>query len=151
MLADERCVPVTKLATRLAAAQCEDLLSQVPAWQLQTRDGVQCLERQFRFADFAGALAFANRLGELADAQDHHPAILVEWGRATVGWWTHVVSGIAPQRLRHGCANRSGLRRVILMARRRAAAFRHGVCELIQTNQRIAPADARIRHALAVS
>ena len=47
-----------------------------------------------RFADFAAALDFTNRIGALAESEDHHPAILTEWGRVTIGWWTHVVGGL---------------------------------------------------------
>jgi len=93
-LADEHCVAVTKASKRIADAARADLLKQIPGWQIQTRDGIERLERQFRFADFAQALEFTNRVGEIADAQDHHPAILTEWGRVTVGWWTHVVTGL---------------------------------------------------------
>ena len=58
------------------------------------RDGVERLERQFRFANFANALEFTKRVGAIAEAEDHHPAILTEWGSVTVGWWTHVVGGL---------------------------------------------------------
>ena len=40
------------------------------------------------------ALEFTNRVGEMAEAEDHHPALLTEWGRVTVAWWTHVVGGL---------------------------------------------------------
>ncbi len=56
--------------------------------------GIRRLERAFRFADWAEALAFTNRVGALAEEADHHPAILIEWGRATVRWWTHVIGGL---------------------------------------------------------
>ena len=42
----------------------------------------------------AQALAFTNKVGELAEAEDHHPAILTEWGLVTVTWWTHKVKGL---------------------------------------------------------
>jgi 4a-hydroxytetrahydrobiopterin dehydratase len=48
----------------------------------------------FRFEDFAQALAFTNAVGELAEAENHHPALLTEWGRVTVTWWTHVARGV---------------------------------------------------------
>jgi 4a-hydroxytetrahydrobiopterin dehydratase len=52
------------------------------------------LEREFRFADFAEALAFVNRVGELAEAEDHHPDIAIHWNRVTLRWWTHVRNAI---------------------------------------------------------
>jgi 4a-hydroxytetrahydrobiopterin dehydratase len=48
------------------------------------------LEREFRFADFAEALAFVNRVGDLAETEDHHPDIALHWNRVTLRWWTHV-------------------------------------------------------------
>jgi 4a-hydroxytetrahydrobiopterin dehydratase len=47
------------------------------------------LQREFRFADFAEALAFVNRVGELAEAENHHPDIAIHWNRVTLRWWTH--------------------------------------------------------------
>jgi 4a-hydroxytetrahydrobiopterin dehydratase len=58
------------------------------------RDGVRRLERVFTFANFADALAFTNRVGALAEAAGHHPALLTEWGRVTVAWWTHKIGGL---------------------------------------------------------
>jgi 4a-hydroxytetrahydrobiopterin dehydratase len=52
------------------------------------------LEKSFRFTNFSEALAFTNRVGQLADQEDHHPAILTEWGKVTVTWWTHVIKGL---------------------------------------------------------
>jgi 4a-hydroxytetrahydrobiopterin dehydratase len=52
------------------------------------------LEREFRFADFRAALAFVNRVGELAEAENHHPDIGIHWNRVTLRWWTHVTNAI---------------------------------------------------------
>lgn len=54
----------------------------------------RALEREFRFRDFAEALAFVNRVGELAEAEDHHPDIALHWNRVTLRWWTHVRDAI---------------------------------------------------------
>jgi 4a-hydroxytetrahydrobiopterin dehydratase len=52
------------------------------------------LERTFRLADFAAALAFVNRVGELAEAENHHPDVAIHWNRVTLRWWTHVENAI---------------------------------------------------------
>jgi 4a-hydroxytetrahydrobiopterin dehydratase len=70
------------------------LLAQVPGWAVRERDGVRRLERVFRFPDFAAALAFTERVGALAEAEGHHPALLTEWGQVTVSWWTHAIHGL---------------------------------------------------------
>ena len=70
------------------------LLREVPAWQLATRDGHRELVRVFRFKNFSEALTFTNAVGELAEAEGHHPALLTEWGSVTVTWWTHAIDGL---------------------------------------------------------
>lgn len=52
------------------------------------------VERVFAFPDFASALAFTNRVGAIAEAEAHHPALTTEWGRVTVAWWTHAIGGL---------------------------------------------------------
>jgi 4a-hydroxytetrahydrobiopterin dehydratase len=54
----------------------------------------KALERTFTFDDFRGALAFVNRVGELAEAEDHHPDIAIHYNRVTLRWWTHTAGGI---------------------------------------------------------
>jgi 4a-hydroxytetrahydrobiopterin dehydratase len=55
---------------------------------------VKRLERTFRFRDFAAALGFTNRVGEIAEAEGHHPIITLSWGRVTVTWYTHDINGL---------------------------------------------------------
>ncbi len=69
-------------------------MQDVPGWEVVTEDGEPRLKRVFKFKDFAQALAFTNRVGAIAEQQDHHPALLTEWGRVTVYWWTHKVHGL---------------------------------------------------------
>ncbi len=52
------------------------------------------LEREFRFRDFAEALAFVNRVGELAERENHHPDVAIHWNTVTLRWWTHVKNAI---------------------------------------------------------
>jgi len=70
------------------------LLPAIPDWRVIVVDGVMQLTREFSFKNFAQALAFSNRVGELAEAENHHPAILTEWGKVTVTWWTHKIRGL---------------------------------------------------------
>ena len=50
-----------------------------------------CIRDSFQFGDFEQALSFTNRVAALAEEQGHHPALLTEWGRVTVSWWTHKI------------------------------------------------------------
>ena len=93
-LTKERCVACRRDAPRMTAEEIAELQPQIPEWQLLERDGVAQLERALKFSDFAQALAFTNRIGGLAECEGHHPALLTEWGRVTVTWWTHKIRGL---------------------------------------------------------
>lgn len=93
-LADENCVPCRGGVPPLDRNEVEELLPEAPGWGVVDRDGLQALEREFRFPDFASALAFTNRVGALAERAGHHPALLTEWGKVTVTWWTHATGGL---------------------------------------------------------
>ncbi len=88
------CVACRRDAPRVTAKEIEELHPQVPEWELVERDAVARLERVFRFPNFIAALAFTRQVGELAEQEGHHPALLTEWGRVTVTWWTHKISGL---------------------------------------------------------
>ena len=78
----------------LTDSEITELHPQVLEWSIVERDGMKCLERVFRFRNFSEALAFTDRVGEIAEEEGHHPAMLTEWGRVTVAWWTHKIKGL---------------------------------------------------------
>jgi len=63
-------------------------------WSLIKRDGVDQLERVFTFKTYVDGAAFTQRVAELAEQEDHHPSIVLEWGKVTVTWWTHKINGL---------------------------------------------------------
>ena len=67
---------------------------QIPDWKIIEREDINRLERVFSFKNFDEALAFTNKVGALAEEQGHHPALLTEWGKVTVTWWTHKIKGL---------------------------------------------------------
>ena len=75
-------------------SELENFLQQSPDWQRLVIDDEPRLRRVYRFGNFASALAFTNAIGEIAEAEGHHPALLTEWGRVTVDWWTHKIRDI---------------------------------------------------------
>jgi 4a-hydroxytetrahydrobiopterin dehydratase len=93
-LSAERCEACRPGAPAVNDAEVADLLRQLAGWSVIERAGVRQLERVFTFPDFAQALAFTNRVGALAEAAGHHPALLTEWGRVRVRWWTHAIHGL---------------------------------------------------------
>jgi 4a-hydroxytetrahydrobiopterin dehydratase len=67
---------------------------QLPNWEIYQKNGEPRLEKVFLFKDFKQALDFTNRVGQVAEAENHHPAILTEWGKVTITWWTHKIRGL---------------------------------------------------------
>jgi 4a-hydroxytetrahydrobiopterin dehydratase len=93
-LAKESCEPCRSGGPTATEEEIRELSRDVSDWSIVERDGERRLERVFPFPDFAAALAFANKVGEIAEQAEHHPALLVEWGKVTVGWWTHKIRGL---------------------------------------------------------
>ena len=79
---------------QVTEADSLELKLQIPDWQLITRTGIKQLEREFKFKNFVEALTFTDRIGAMAEEEDHHPSILTEWGKVTVTWWTHKIKGL---------------------------------------------------------
>ncbi len=88
------CEPCRVGAPLISDEALRELSSQIPDWQVLSVDGVKQLKRQFDFDNFTAAMAFANAVGALAEEQGHHPALLVEWGKVNVSWWTHKIGGL---------------------------------------------------------
>jgi 4a-hydroxytetrahydrobiopterin dehydratase len=93
-LTNEKCTACRRESPTVTEAEISELKPQIPEWTLLEREGINRLERVYRFANFAEALNFTNRVGALAEEEGHHPAILTEWGRVTVTLWTHKIRGL---------------------------------------------------------
>ncbi|AGA90168.1 pterin-4a-carbinolamine dehydratase [Thioflavicoccus mobilis 8321] len=93
-LKQEHCDACRADAPRVTGEELESLRQEVPQWSVEDRDGVLQLERQFEFPDFAQALAFTNKVGELAETEGHHPKLTTEWGSVVVTWWSHKIKGL---------------------------------------------------------
>ena len=89
---DQRsCVPCRGGIPPLGAGDVGRLLAQLDGWEVVRGHH---LHKVSRFADFAGALAFVNRVGAVAEAQQHHPDLLLAWGKVEVTIWTHKIDGL---------------------------------------------------------
>ena len=78
------------MAKRLLPEEIRERLAALPNWKLEGKTIV----RKLRFADFVAAIAFVNRLAEVAEAADHHPDILIHYREITLTLWTHTVDGL---------------------------------------------------------
>ena len=81
-------------APKLTAEEIAKYSKSLPQWQVKDVGGVTQLHRTYPFGNFAQALAFTNRVGELAEGIGHHPELVTEWGRTTVKWWSHKIKGL---------------------------------------------------------
>ena len=93
-LVRQKCEAWRADAPRVADDELPDLLKQIPDWQPVTSDSVLKLNKVFNFENYADAISFTNKIADLAEEEDHHPAILLEWGRVEVTWWTHKINGL---------------------------------------------------------
>jgi len=93
-LTKQACEACRADAPQVSNEEQQALLRELPDWSVFELDGEPQLKRVFKFRNFIEALAFANQVGDLAEAENHHPALLVEWGKVTVRWWTHKIGGL---------------------------------------------------------
>ncbi len=91
-LAQKECVPCKGGVPPLKGNELDTLTQQLdPGWRVV--DGHH-LEREFKFKDFRTALDFTNRVGALAEQQNHHPDIYLAWGKVKLTLWTHKIDGL---------------------------------------------------------
>ena len=88
------CEPCRGGVPPLTLDEARPLAQEVPAWHVVERQGISRLEREFTFKDFQSAMAFAVLVGELAEAEGHHPDLHIGWGRVRVETWTHKIRGL---------------------------------------------------------
>ena len=81
-------------APQVSKEELKELISMIPDWNIETRNNVMQLEKTFTFNDYMNAIAFTNKVAEIAEAECHHPALLTEWGKVTVTWWSHKIKGL---------------------------------------------------------
>ena len=94
LLTEMNCVRPRSDSPKVTPEEIADYQPQIPDWEVVERDDIPRLERVFKFKNFVQALDFTNKVGELAEEEDHHPALLTEWGRVTVTFWTHKIKGL---------------------------------------------------------
>jgi len=90
-LSAKTCVPCRGGVPALKGDQITPLLSQLSGWQVADEHH---LSRQYTFGDFVTALAFVNKVGDVAEEQGHHPDIHLTWGKVGVEIWTHKIDGL---------------------------------------------------------
>ena len=90
-LANRQCIPCRGGVPPLQGDEISGLLSQLQGWEVVNEHH---LRKEYRFADFAEAQHFVNRVGNIAEEQGHHPDICFGWGKAEIQIWTHKIDGL---------------------------------------------------------
>lgn len=75
-------------------AQIGEFKLKIPEWNIIEENNIKKLVREFRFNNFKETLVLVNEIGKLAEEQEHHPKMFVEYNRLTVWWWTHKIKGL---------------------------------------------------------
>ncbi len=81
-------------SSALSNRDIQPLLNELTGWEVDADGDFSRIFKNYIFRDFVSAQAFANLIADLAEQQNHHPRICIEWGKVTVSWWTHSISGL---------------------------------------------------------
>jgi 4a-hydroxytetrahydrobiopterin dehydratase len=93
-LHNQTCEPCRSDSSPLSNEESRRLLTDIPGWKIEQHDGVYRLVKIFNFRTFKGAFQFAAKVTDIAEEENHHPLITVEWGKTTIQWWTHSIAGL---------------------------------------------------------
>ena len=94
-LTKRKCVPCEGGVPSLTASDAKKLQQQTPQWPLIKVEGVDAIERQFGFKDFAEAMTFVNKVATLAEKEGHHPNFDIRWNKVKLTLWTHAIGGLS--------------------------------------------------------
>lgn len=92
-LSSQSCEACQIDAPKVPRDQIKNLLLEINDWTL-IEEPINKLEKVFSFKSYKESLDFSNKVAALADEEDHHPQILLEWGKVTVTWWSHKIEGL---------------------------------------------------------
>src|ERR1700674_776061 len=93
-LADRHCVRCEPGTAPLSSHEVGALLGQLDGWTVEEVDRHLRLAKRYKFKGFMPAVEFVNRIAPIAEAEGHHPDLLVSWGSVTVYLWTHAAGGL---------------------------------------------------------
>ena len=93
-LKSERCEACHADSPLVIPEEEGELKPQIPDWEILEIEGERRLRRTFKVKGWLPAVRFADAVAQVADAENHHPTILIEWGMVTVTWWTHAIKGL---------------------------------------------------------
>ena len=93
-LLEGKCEACKADAPLVTPEERKTLMPQIPGWDVIEVDGIEQLTCAFAFKDYLSGLDFLKKVAHLAEEEDHHPEIVLEWGKVTVNWWSHKINGL---------------------------------------------------------
>ena len=89
-----KCEACRAYSPLLENKEIQELLSQIPSWRVFEEDDTKKIICYFVFLNYEDSRNFLNKVADLAEEEDHHPEIILEWGKVTVTWWSHKIRGL---------------------------------------------------------
>jgi 4a-hydroxytetrahydrobiopterin dehydratase len=93
-LKTKSCVPCRGDSPPASSEEIQAFREQIPEWEILEVEGMKRLSRTYKFKNFKQALEFTNKVGAIAEQENHHPLIITEWGKVAVQYWTHVIGAL---------------------------------------------------------
>jgi len=93
-LSEQSLITCNKKSLSLTDDEIDLHLKELNDWQLIVEQCIPKIMKSYHFKDFNSATHFATKIAELAEIENHHPRICIEWGKVNIDWWTHSLSGL---------------------------------------------------------
>ena len=93
-LSQNSCEACSVDAPVLSEQEIKELAPEIPSWIVHEEEGIKRLICSFAFSSYEDSVNFTNKVAKLAEEEDHHPEIVLEWGNVTVSWWSHKIKGL---------------------------------------------------------
>ena len=93
-LKESKCEACTIDAPLVSNSEAKILLLELDGWVIESVSGINQLIKTYKFSNYAESLDFSNKVADLAESEDHHPKIVLEYGSVEVSWWSHKIKGL---------------------------------------------------------
>ena len=93
-LKESKCEACTIDAPLVSDSEAKVLLFELDGWVIESNSGINQLIKTYRFSNYEESVNFSNKVADLAESEDHHPKIILEYGSVEVSWWSHKIKGL---------------------------------------------------------
>ena len=93
-LKESKCEACTIDAPLVSDSEAKVLLLELDGWVIESDSSINQLTKTYKFSNYAESVNFSNKVADLAESEDHHPKIVLEYGSVEVSWWSHKIKGL---------------------------------------------------------